>query len=196
MIIRFAQEEDCSAVAQLHAASITTAFLSTLGIGFLTRLYKTIRRDKGSVLYVAESDGEVNAFVAGTVHTGWMYRRVLFTNFLSLGLPLLKKSLNMRILKKIIETIRYGMHKDAEVEIKPELLAIAVSGKDRGSGIGKKLVNNLETFFIKHGIKRYRVVTFADNKGANWFYISCGFMYCTQFLHHGKKMNEYVKNIE
>ncbi|MGB7566538.1 MAG: hypothetical protein WBM07_01650, partial [Chitinivibrionales bacterium] len=65
-------------VAQLHIQGIRTGFLSTLGNNFLMRLYRNMARTPGSVVFVARNEEDsILGFVAGTIDTGKMYKRIL-----------------------------------------------------------------------------------------------------------------------
>ena len=55
MNIRIAQEKDFTDIANLHINSIKTGFLSELGVSFLTKLYKSINNQKGSIVLVSEN---------------------------------------------------------------------------------------------------------------------------------------------
>ncbi|MBI5061115.1 MAG: GNAT family N-acetyltransferase [Candidatus Aenigmarchaeota archaeon] len=59
-------------------------------------------------------------------------------------------------------------------EIKPEMLFLYVDSKNRGSGIGKKLVASTEKEFKRRGIRRYKITISANNK-ARTFYEKIGF---------------------
>ena len=49
--------------ARLHCDFITEGFLATLGVPFLTLLYRSIDNDNDSVFLVEEVDGEIVGFV-------------------------------------------------------------------------------------------------------------------------------------
>jgi GNAT superfamily N-acetyltransferase len=215
MNITKASKKHCKAVARLHAASITTGFLSTLPLPFLATLYSSIARCKGSTVIVAlDEDGTVGGFVAGAVSVGLMYKKVLLQSALPLIWHILPHLFNITTIKKLLETVRYGfVKKDTKQEMTEsaesgqlpdtrhsspsasELLSIAVDSSVRGKGTGKKLVNELELFFRQNGVSSYKVVTYSKDSVSNSFYVHCGFELHGQFLHHDNLMNEYVKRL-
>jgi len=202
-------------VARLHAASITTGFLSTLPRPFLTTLYKSIAQCKGSTVIVALDEHEnVCGFVAGAVSVTSMYKKVLLRSAIPLVWYILPHLFSTKTIRKLFETVRYGFvksntHEETAVDIKSsqspvtrhqslsssELLSIAVDSSLRGKGTGKKLINELELFFRHNGVFDYKVVTFSKDSTSNSFYVRCGFTLHKQFLHHGNLMNEYGKKV-
>lgn len=196
--IRNADFRDFPSIAQLHITSIKTGFLSTLGVLFLTKLYSAINNEKGSMILVAEAEKSVIGFIAGTINTKSLYKKILFKNWLQFVIPLLKFLFNLRIYPKIVETIIYGFKKHGQTSheiCEAELLSIAIADSRRGNGIGKRLVEALEKYFKENGINQYKVVTFSEDEQANRFYISCNFSNSCQFVHHDNKMNQYKKNL-
>jgi ribosomal protein S18 acetylase RimI-like enzyme len=215
MIITKASKKQCNAVARIHAASITTGFLSTLPQPFLTTLYASIARCKGSTVIVALDEySGVCGFVAGAVSVGSMYKKVLLRSALPFIWYILPHLLSTATIRKLLETARYGfVKKDTDKEIadtmksgpspvtghsspsSSELLSIAVDSSLRGKGTGKKLINELELFFKQHNVSSYKVVTYSKDNISNSFYVQCGFTLHRQFLHHGNLMNEYAKTV-
>lgn len=215
MIITKASKKHCKAVARIHAASITTGFLSTLPQTFLATLYASIARCKDSTVIVALDEyGGVCGFVAGTISVGSMYKRVFLRSALPLVWYILPYVFNLTTIKKILETARYGfvkkeINKETADSIKSrlspithhslplpsELLSIAVDSTMRGKGTGKKLIKELELFFLQNGVSSYKVVTYSKDSISNSFYVQCGFTLHGQFLHHRNLMNEYVKAV-
>ncbi|HMK63725.1 MAG TPA: hypothetical protein VK386_08915, partial [Acidimicrobiales bacterium] len=65
--LRPACQADASAIAALHANSITEGFLSSLGERFLRRLYRRMMASRQSVVLVAQGPEAVVGFVAGSL---------------------------------------------------------------------------------------------------------------------------------
>ena len=100
---------DALAIARLHAESIATGFLSTLGNNFLMRLYRDMARTPGSVVFVARNEEDsILGFVAGTIDTGKMYKRILLCRGWLYCIMLLPRASDPDVLKKIIETMLYS----------------------------------------------------------------------------------------
>jgi ribosomal protein S18 acetylase RimI-like enzyme len=98
----------------------------------------------------------------------------------------------------MIETVIYGFKREkvSAVELATaELLSISVDESVRGKGVGKRLVHELEMFYKKHGVAKYKVVTFSKDEKANRFYLACNFTFYREFKHHGNTMNEYIKEL-
>ena len=215
MDISIQQFERCQAfeVALLHAQSITTGFLSSLGPTILKRLYSRIAQSPGTIIITATNESrEVVGFIAGSLSTKTMYRFILLHHGLFFLLILLPRLFNGKIIFKIIETVLYPFRKqkskEQQIKLKKtngslcddhtqaELLSIAVKSMCRGSKIGKKLTAALEDFFRRNAISQYTVVTFSEDLQSNRFYSSCGFTLSQQFEHHGNLLNRYIKTIE
>jgi ribosomal protein S18 acetylase RimI-like enzyme len=197
MFIRSAIHYDFDTVAKLHQKSIATGFLSKLGLNFLKELYNAIGKQDSTKIFVAEADGNVCGFIAGTVCTHRLYKRVVFQNGYRFAFLLLKFMFDVKMLGMLCETFYYGFKKKNNISssISSELLSISVDETFRGKGVGKKLVSELEFFFKNSGVKTYKVVTFSEDRKANDFYHSCNFILNRQFVHHDNLMNEYIKEI-
>lgn len=191
-------KEDFLDIARLHKESIPGGFLSSLGMTFLSRLYQGIARNPGSCVIVERGpDGKVAGFVCGALSVKKCYQQVLLRGFLSLGLPIALKLLRPAVIKRVWETLRYpGKKPENTASADAELLSIAVSDLARGQGVGKKLVCELEKWFVDKGYRdAYKVVTFAEDARSNGFYKKTGFRFNREFTHHGNRMNEYMKRV-
>lgn len=199
MNIRPALKSDFKYIAQLHADSIKDGFLSKLGISFLKELYWTINKQHGSCVLVYQTDNKIYGFIAGTSDIGKLYKGVLLVNWYRFIIPLIRLVINPKSLIMIMETVFYGFRKEKSennaAQLSSELLSISVHNSHRGKGIGKKLVSELEQFLKDHNVSIYKVVTSAEDLKSNGFYRSCNFTLNRKFIHHGNKMNEYVKKI-
>jgi ribosomal protein S18 acetylase RimI-like enzyme len=204
-------------VAELHRQSLPAGFLSRLGDRFLARLYRAIGTAPRSGVWVAEdAAGRCLGFVSGSCDVGRCYRSVL----LRAGAPLLWLAapalLRPAALKHAAETLTYPLRgperRDPETvpaddeadappdrvgAIRAELLSIAVDGEARGLGLGRRLVQALETAFLGWGhAGPYRVVTDAEDPRSNAFYVGVGFTFVHRFRHHGHPMALFVKEPE
>lgn len=198
MEIRRAIDTDFEVIANLHKDSITAGFLSTLGNDFLSLLYREINNSDKSFVLIAEVEGQVVSFVAGTLNVQGLYKNVLLKNWLKFSVIIFKTIFSIVNIKRIYETIYYGIKNEEDNDrpcIGAELLAIAVDASMRGKGIGKQLITELEKIYRQNDVKIYKVVTWSKDQMANAFYTSCGFRFNRDFLHHGNLMNEYVKEI-
>jgi ribosomal protein S18 acetylase RimI-like enzyme len=182
-------------VARLHAESITEGFLSTLGLPFLSALYRGINAAPNSGVLVARCAGQVLGFA----DLGACYRWVLTRRFLPLACSLLPRLLCLSVHRKIIETLLYPARSEREAlnaachRPPAELLAISVSDQARGRGIGRKLLAEVDRCFKTLRVSNYCVVTHATDQRSNGFYEGCGFRQVRSFTNHGKPMHEYIR---
>ena len=194
-----ATHDDFQSIAQLHSESITEGFLPTLGLPFLANVYRGISAAPRSGVLVARDTNAVLGFAAYTADLSACYRWVLTRRFFLLALSSLPNVLNLRIYKRMVETLLYPLRagnvalKNASRPYRAELLAIAVSDHARGRGLGKKLLHAVEDHFQALNIAGYCVVTHAIDDRSNKFYSGCGLRLQRAFFNHGKPMNEYVR---
>ncbi|WP_069473692.1 GNAT family N-acetyltransferase [Candidatus Marithrix sp. Canyon 246] len=197
-----ANEKHFQSIARLHIQRITEGFLSSLGIKFLTILYKGISNAQNSGIFVAvseENNSLVLGFISYTNNVKKCYINVIKRHFVSLSLTIFPNIVNIKILKKILETLFYPFfHKPQKIEkhnnaIRAELLSMVIDNAYQGMGIGKSLVKKLDDTMKQMEIDKYYVVTYQVDVRSNSFYKSCGFVLKQEFTNHNKPMNEYVK---
>ena len=170
--VRQAESGDASAVARLHRDSIESGFLSSLGLGFLTLLYRAMIESATVHVHVAVADGSVVGFIAGAEDTSRFYKEFLRRHFLGALIRLLPALVRPRTWKKVLETLRYGSEQNTRCA---ELLSMAVAAQGRGRGVGKTLVEALLGSASAAGIASMRVVVGSDNEAAISLYRSAGF---------------------
>lgn len=171
--VRRAFVADAPSIAALHAGSIASGFLSTLGVRFLGYLYSSLIKDDGGMVYVSEVDGTIVGFVAGTTDTGAFYRRFLKERWLGAAVRLAPIVLRPMRWPRVWETVRYGTAED--LDVRAELLSMAVAPHARGRRMGASLVNALTDQAKRDGIEEMRVVVAADNGPAIALYRTSGF---------------------
>jgi GNAT superfamily N-acetyltransferase len=191
-----------SSVAALHAASIASGFLSTLPQPFLRRLYRAIAADSQSTVLAAcaQPGAAPIGFVAGTLDTSAMYRRIIRTEWFWFALALAPRMCSLSTVTRALETLRYGNRQrsqPASHSCAAELLSIAVSQDQRGKGLGRTLIMALEEWIRAQdaNVSACKTVTLASDTAANAFYLSCGFEPRAEFRHHDNLLREYVKQL-
>ncbi len=180
--VRAGNASDAATVAGLHARLIAEGFLSSLGARFLTRLYRRITRTEGSFLLVAEADGSLIGFIAGSVAVGRLYRDFVWRDGLaaSLSAPLRL----VTAVPRVAETLRHGRG-GPEAE-GGELLAVAVDPRWRARHVGRALVDAFLGELDRRAATSAHVVVGADNAPAIALYSRTGFTPAHTFeMHRG-----------
>lgn len=180
--VRPALASDAPHMAALHAERITEGFLPTLGLGFLTRLYRRVVRAPGSFAVVAERDGRVLGFAAGAEDLGRLYREFVTRDGVAAGAIAAPRII--RNARRVLETLRYpgGTHALPDAEI----LAVAVAGEAAGLGLGRRLVASLMDEFAQRSVPAVKVVAGSANPAALALYRGAGFRdVATQSVHAG-----------
>ena len=163
-------------VAHLHAACLDQGFLSTLGPGVLTQLYRAIDESPASSLHVEERDGRVVGFVTGSRGMGPIFRQMLRHPF-ALAAALAPLLLRPRKILGILEVLRHGRGQNAgpqEPLPEHELLSIAVAPEARGTGVAERLYNALVGHFRHRGVAAFRIVVGDALAPAHRFYRRMG----------------------
>lgn len=179
------------AAAELHRKGIDTGFLSSLGPGFLTQLYKALPACPAGFGYVWEDSAGVLGFVCCAESTGRAYKQSLLRRGVQMALPILRFLIRPSVIRRMIHTLRYPSQVGDELPA-AEVLSIAVSADARGKGVGKALMEAAFEEFRRRGISQVKVAVWAGNETANRFYERCGYHLAVQREHHGLPMNVYV----
>jgi ribosomal protein S18 acetylase RimI-like enzyme len=193
--VRHMRANEASAVARLHAGTITEGFLNKLGLRFLACLYRGIQDDASSHVWIAEEGGDFVGFCAYAQNVGGLYKRVLRKRFLRLAFASLPSSLNPWVLKEVVDTLRYPAKQSAQQLPAAEILSIAVHAKVQGQGVGKQLLQEALSQAKADGETEIKVVAGASLAGANRFYLGCGFQKRCEIEQHGHALNVYTKSL-
>lgn len=185
--IREARETDARFMAGMHIESIATGFLPTLGLGFMTLLYRAIVEDPEGLALIAEDESGPVGFVAGTHSTSGFYRRFVRRHGLRAGLLVLPRLLRPGVIRKLWESFRYGGEEQSEGA---ELLSMAVAGDRRGRGIGVALGREL---LRRLSGSTVRVVVGSDNAVAIAAYQKMGFVPLSRIQVHRGESSEVLE---
>ena len=190
-VIRPARSADARAMGRLHATAMPTAFLPTLGEGFLTQLYRGLISDHSAVALVAVRDGLVTGFSAGVRSVDSFYKRFAVRRGALAALAAGPRLGDRTVRRRVRETAQYP----STVEPLPdaELLAIGVDESVRGTGVGRALAEGVLRGLDRRGARECKVIVGADNEGANRFYEALGFRrVSTVAVHEGTDSNVWV----
>jgi ribosomal-protein-alanine N-acetyltransferase len=169
--LRAGTVDDLDAVAQMHCGAIAEGFLSSLGPRFLARLYRRILRAPESFLFVADEEGAVAGFIAGSMSLGALYRSFVIRDGVLAALSAPGRVITS--LPRVLETLRHGAAPAAAGS--GELLAVAVGPAWRGQRIGEALVTQFLGELRRRGASAAHVVLGADNVAAVALYRASGF---------------------
>src|SRR5690606_2412520 len=156
----------------------------TLGLGFMTLLYRAIVEDPEGLALIAEDESGPVGFVAGTHSTSGFYRRFVRRHGLRAGLLVLPRLLRPGVIRKLWESFRYGGEEQSEGA---ELLSMAVAGDRRGRGIGVALGREL---LRRLSGSTVRVVVGSDNAVAIAAYQKMGFVPLSRIQVHRGESSE------
>lgn len=183
-------------VASLHAVSIDQGFLATLGVPFLSLLYRAIDTTSESVLITEESNGRVVGFVSGAIGMGPIYRQ-MFRHPVQLAASLAPSLLRPSRFWRILETFWYskGNAKPAEWP-DAELLSIAVEPEMRGTGLSERLYRRLEEHFMRQGTPAFRIIVGRALGPAHRYYQRMGAVPIGSIeVHAGEESIVYVHHL-
>lgn len=179
------------AVAHLHAQALAGDFLPSLGTGFLQVFYRAALQQQVAFGFVALDQGQPVGFVLGSAQTDRLFRRVLMTSALALGVAALPALMRQpALLGNLLETFFYPQ-REAVCTEPAELVVIAVAAGSRGQGIGEALVGALNQSYVQSGLLAYKVTVLQTNTGANRFYQRQGFQPAGAFQLYRKNWNVY-----
>jgi len=179
-------------VAALHIQCISTGFISSMGIDFVTSLYEAIVKSKSSFGVVAMRNEKVLGFVAFTTNLNKLYKSIVWRKGLILALLLAGNMWSLRRVKKMFETLFYPSRTKKMNLPSAELLSIAVGPKEQGKGLAGQLIEKGFQHCRKTGIDKIKVLIGADNKAGNKLYLKFGFELIGQIVNHGVLSNIYV----
>ena len=183
-------------VAALHIQCISTGFISSMGIDFVTSLYDAIVKSKSSLGVVAVRNEKVIGFVAFTTNLNKLYKSIIRRKGLIFALLLAGNVLSLRRIKKIFETLSYPARIKKMNLPSAELLSIAVAPEERRKGLAGQLIEKGLRLYRKTGVDKVKVLIGADNKAGNKLYLKTGFELIGQIVNHGVLSNIYVSKTD
>lgn len=179
-------------VAALHIQCISTGFISSMGIDFVTSLYDAIVKSKSSFVIVAVRNEKVLGFVAFTTNLNKLYRSIVWRKGFKFTLLLAGNMWSRKRIKKIFETLFYPSRIKKMNLPAAELLSIAVAPEEQRKELAGQLIEKGFRHYRKTGVDKVKVLIGADNKAGNKLYLKSGFELIGQIVNHGVLSNIYV----
>ncbi len=197
MKIRSAQPEDISNIVDVHIKGFEGFFLTLLGRGFLSELYKAFAFRESGVLLVLYSDDNIFGYVAGTVKPVEFYRNLrkdkAFSFFLK-AIPSLLRNPYV-VTKKLWYALFYKGEKPSNLSGAALLSSIAILPDSSGKYLGKKLLLEFEKSVKSLGCESLYLTTdkFGNDRVVA-FYKRSGYEIESEFIQaEGRKMLRLFK---
>lgn len=182
-------------IARIHRESISTGFLSSLGLNFLTKLYEFIISNGYSNCYVYVINNKIVGFCCITNDSKRLYGDFLKKHLLLAAKITIINLFKIDTLRKIVDHLFYNSKKDKLPNA--ELLSVAVISGYKRKKIGSQLFDYIQNKFKKQNIKKFVIATGANNIESNEYFKSqdCKLYKKTQ-LHHNQDSHIYIKIIK
>lgn len=183
-------------VAELHVGNIDQGFLATLGVNFVSLMYRAIDEARDSMLLVEERDDRVVGFVSGGIGMAPIYKRMLRYPF-RLAICLLPSVLRPGRILSILEILRYSRGKDQQEDLpEAELLSMAVSSAYRGQRVAERLYRRLLDQFKASGVPAFKITVGEALAPAHRFYQRMGAAPAAKVeVHDGESSTIYLHRI-
>ncbi len=182
-------------VAELHIQCISTGFISSLGIDFVTSLYEAIVQSNSSFGVVAVRNEKVLGFAAFSTNINTLYKSIVWKKGLKFALLLAGHMCSPKRVKRMLETLFYPARIKRMNLPSAELLSIAVAPEEQRKGLAGQLIEKGFRHCRKTGVDKVKVLIGADNKAGNKLYLKSGFEPAGQIINHGLPSNVYVAQI-
>ncbi|WP_440651935.1 GNAT family N-acetyltransferase [Candidatus Pelagibacter sp. HIMB1495] len=181
-------------VAKLHIESLKTGFLPTLGIKFLSLMYRCIDEGNFTTLILKYKKNKLVGFVSGSLGSANLHRLLLHHPF-KLTIVLIPILFNLNKLRKLFNLLKHMSSYSRSKYPKEELLTICVNSKYNNQGIGKGLYEELINYFRSKSVSKFTVIVGKSLK-ANSFYLAQGAKLVGEInVHSTNYSNVYVQKI-
>lgn len=179
MTISKSEQSDLAEVARIHQVAFDGFFLTRLGPRFVKLLYSGFSECDGGICLVANEDGRLAGFVAGTTFPRGFFRELLLKHWWRFGFAALEGLLRspIAVTRRCLSAVFYRGEVPAGIGGRPALLSsLAVLPECSGRGIGKVLVAAFAREARERGCDSvYLLTDKTDNDAVNRFYERCGF---------------------
>ena len=191
--IKGADKSVVTQIVNIHLATFKGFFLTFMGRGFLSQMYKAYTKHNQSGIFIAEENGVVVGFLAYSEHMSGLYKYMIKHQLIqfawySLGAFLRNPKVFMRLIRAFLKPSESQRN-----EKYVELASIGVHPDAKAKGIGSRLIDALKAevdFEIFDYITLETDVV--NNEAANKFYVKNGFRIVREYeTNEGRKMYEY-----
>ena len=192
--------DHAATAAALHIDGQPGTFLTSLGPGVLTVVYRTLPATRVGFGFAAvEQDvAPLTGFISATTGVGRLFVEIGTTRLGLLLPPLLAQyRRHPRLLIRSVQTVLYPLLVRGESgPAAAELLSIMVAPAHRNRGIGAELLAALVDDCRARGLPLLDVTVDAANPGAQRFYTRHGFAHHRTFTLYGRPMHHYRLSVE
>ena len=180
--------------ASLHIASIPSGFLPTLGLKFLSLMYRCIDEAASTILITKYNDDQLVGFVTGSVGTSSLYRSMLSHPFV-LVFALFPVVFRIKKVRKVFSLLSHSSGSVRASYPAPELLTICVNSSFRRQGIADELYFKLCNDFKSKSVNEF-VIIVGKALDANRFYLKQGATVVGQLqVHAGSDSNVFIQRV-
>ncbi|HFI0401215.1 TPA: GNAT family N-acetyltransferase [Streptococcus suis] len=179
MEIKLANLDDIDEIVKFHKEQFSDYYLTQLGSSILSRYYTFFITSSVNNCFVVLEKNKIIALALFVNDFEFHISKFYANNKVFLATSIIKALLGMnRIVWKGTAERVMNLFRTSEKAFdlpKLTLLSLAVSNCYRGNGIGKKLINFAEEFYIDKEIKSYYLSVLSSNYDAIRFYEKNGF---------------------
>ena len=198
--IRPAGTEDLDPIVGLHMRAFRGFFLTTLRHRFLSELYRGFLQGPDGCLLVADTDGSIAGYAAGTFVPDRFFRTLLATRWFVFGRAAVGSAIQhpRSVLPRLLAALRYTGDAPKRLTAAGLLSAIAVEPTLSGRGIGGMLISAYCEEAARSGLRFVYLTTDRDgNEASHLFYQRHGFEAESQIRRqNGRVMVRYVRALE
>jgi len=181
-------------VAKLHIANLNTGFLPSLGVKFLSLMYRCIDESKFSILILKYTNDKLSGFVTGSLGTAKLFK-IMLKHPVDLIFSLLPIVFNFKKIFKIINILKYTSGTKRKKYPKAELLTICVHPEYRKQGIGIELYQKLLKYFKSNSVREF-VIIVGQSLEANYFYKKQGAKIIGEIkVHKNSNSNIFIQKV-
>jgi ribosomal protein S18 acetylase RimI-like enzyme len=198
--VRAARREDLEAIVGVHLRAFQNFFLTSLGPRFVFELYQGFYESHDARLIVAEVEGAVGGFAAGTLSPERFFRRLLVARWFRFGIAALGAVMQRprTVLPRLFGALGYRGERPPHLSAAALLSAIAVDPRCQSLGIGSRLIEAFCNEASSHGLAFVYLTTDRDrNEASNSFYLRHGFKVESEIVRpNGRIMICYLRQVE